>query len=233
MSTDVTTSYAQAQQWAIEIIGDPNVLQIWIPEAGFIRATRTADSISFTRKDDVCFGFGVGPNPPIESDWERFSLSRSLPREKTAGFKLLGQLNVYAIDTASFINPGKVVVLENRDADINAFLDDHAPHSSSRPGDLQSLFWCGITNETNNLMAVATIARWESGGLMLSSVATHTDMRKQGLGTQITVGTLAFARERGLNPVALGVTQKNTAAISIYERIGFSLLCAFNTFSRD
>ena len=226
-----TASYEEAQDWAREIIGDPNILQIWIPEAGFIKAQRTTDSISFTRQDDVVFGFGVGPNPVIDSSWERFSLPRSLPRELTSSFTLIGRLNVYAINSGTFHDKHGVELLTDAGTEINVFLDAHAPGSSSRPGDPQSLFWAGIRATDGTLLAVSTIARWESGGMMLSSVATHTDHRRQGLGERMVRGMLAFANERDIEIVALGVDARNSAAMSVYEKVGFHILCEVNTYS--
>ncbi len=63
----------------------------------------------------------------------------------------------------------------------------------------------------------------------VGNVYTRRDRRGQGLATEVT-GAVTGDLARGLPPgavIALNVKQANTAAIKVYERLGFARYCAF------
>jgi ribosomal protein S18 acetylase RimI-like enzyme len=55
----------------------------------------------------------------------------------------------------------------------------------------------------------------------LISMWVRPAYRGKGLGERLVAAVIAWARERGLQQVALWVTQTNTPAIALYERCGF------------
>lgn len=57
----------------------------------------------------------------------------------------------------------------------------------------------------------------------VTNVAVHPAHRRQGIATALLRHQLAFGRERGLYRLALEVRASNRAAISLYEREGFTL----------
>ena len=97
-----STDYALAQKWAIEIAGDPNQAQMIIPEVGFIKAVRNSNSVSLTRKDEKLFGLGLGINPPIDPDWERYMVERKVETSDLTDSTPLLELDIYSIETEQF-----------------------------------------------------------------------------------------------------------------------------------
>ena len=57
----------------------------------------------------------------------------------------------------------------------------------------------------------------------IQSVAVAPDARRQGLGTELTGAALKWARLRGATLAWLQVSAGNTAALALYERLGFTL----------
>jgi len=52
----------------------------------------------------------------------------------------------------------------------------------------------------------------------------HPDHRRQGLGQQLLTGLLRSARSRGLAWATLEVSEKNTAALALYQKFGFETI---------
>lgn len=53
------------------------------------------------------------------------------------------------------------------------------------------------------------------------SICIAADWRDVGIGTELVAGAQAWARERGLRKLSLGVFPDNERAIAVYERRGF------------
>ena len=57
----------------------------------------------------------------------------------------------------------------------------------------------------------------------ITNIACHPDARRQGLGEAITSALLSFGKERGITRFSLEVRESNIAAISLYEKLGFTV----------
>ncbi len=57
----------------------------------------------------------------------------------------------------------------------------------------------------------------------ITDVATHPDYRRRGISRAVMERLLAFARERGLDSIALEVRVSNAGAIALYEGLGFKI----------
>ena len=55
----------------------------------------------------------------------------------------------------------------------------------------------------------------------ITNIATHPDHRRRGLGRLVVRSLVDHARERGLAEISLEVRETNTAAIALYEELGF------------
>ena len=55
----------------------------------------------------------------------------------------------------------------------------------------------------------------------VTNIATHPDVRRQGLGRAVTEQMLARARSLGIGSVFLEVRESNMAARALYESLGF------------
>jgi GNAT superfamily N-acetyltransferase len=83
--------------------------------------------------------------------------------------------------------------------------------------------------EANILVAAAgthLVAPSESVAAV-GNVYTRRDRRRRGLGWRVTSAVAAELLRMGLRTVALNVSQRNTAALGVYERLGFARYCAF------
>lgn len=65
------------------------------------------------------------------------------------------------------------------------------------------------------------------GVAALGNVVTHPDYREQGYGTLCTSMVVQKLLKEGLRDIVLNVEQDNSAAIHIYERLGFGAYCPF------
>ena len=198
------------------------LIEIWIPKDKFVEATTSDDSRSITRLDDPYFGFGFGPNPPIDPRWSQFTFTRSTPKEITKNYELIGQWDAYGIETQKF-DVDYLLLTDTKT--INNLIEKNAPELSIRAEDEEVVAWVGIED-----FALGAICRWESGGHVLSAIVVANDQRGKGFGKTITYALISEAFKRGINYVALGVMAKNEAAISTYRSVGFEELGKFNTF---
>ena len=57
----------------------------------------------------------------------------------------------------------------------------------------------------------------------LSRLATRKEYRRRGYGERIAQFILDLAKEKGLKELALGVNCDNTAAVSLYQKLGFAV----------
>ena len=117
------------------------------------------------------------------------------------------------------------------DPDIDAFLKQHAPDSSVYPGNDEILQWVEVHDE-GELVAVAALCRWESGRVVISSVATHTDRRGKGFGKQLIEKCLIAGSQIGEDFLCLGVRHRNESAQRLYASTGFTLMHNFTYCER-
>ena len=66
------------------------------------------------------------------------------------------------------------------------------------------------------------------GGMMcvldegqITNIATHPDFRRRGFGLSIVNALLDYGRDNGINLFSLEVRESNSAAIALYEGLGF------------
>ena len=222
-----TRNYEQALIWAANLGAEGIVPTVWIPRSAFISAAKSADgSVSFTRDG---FGLGIGNNPIIEEDWERFALPKRLEKAKTAQYKLVNRWNPYQISTSGFTELFGVEKI--KDDGIADYLKANAPDSSTYPGSDEIQFWAGLRID-GDLKALGCVAKWESGEMVISSVATKLTERGKGYGSRLTRGILALGNLDQIKVLTLAVNAKNEIAAKMYEKIGFQSLGEFNTFER-
>ena len=133
--------------------------------------------------------------------------------------------NFFAIDSSSTPKqPLKHLVVElNSDEEINSFIDNYAPDSSTRPGDPEVLFWEGIRNPQGDLVSIGASVRWKSGPTMVVSIATAPTERGKSMAQEVTASLVKRLFDLGSPVVGLGVWAANRPAIRAYERVGFQL----------
>jgi GNAT superfamily N-acetyltransferase len=114
--------------------------------------------------------------------------------------------------------PVRLAVEDHRDVD--ALLDEAFPSTSSRPGDPWTGAWWGIRDATGRLVACGA-ERAHNGIGYLSAITVATDRRGLGLAAALTAAMTADLHARH-GAVTLGVNVRNTRAIELYERLGFT-----------
>lgn len=227
---DRTDDYQVALKWASAHRPEGVTPSVWIPKSGFQYAIQNDDgSVSFTRDGNPNFGLGIGPDPIIDENWQRFALPRNLAKEKTLKFKLVNRWDPYQISTCDFKDFHGASEIDT--TGIKEFLDENAPESSVYPGNPETIFWAGL-RVNNELVAIGSVGIWESGKPVISSIATKISERGKGYGTAITAAIVAICNKRGIEKVFLAVNAKNEVASRVYEKIGFQSIGKFNTFER-
>jgi ribosomal protein S18 acetylase RimI-like enzyme len=228
-----THNFDEAMAWSREAMGELNVAPVWIPRSRFVRASRVGQSISITREsNDGEFGLSTSLELPIEESWSEFVLPQSISREDVLArgqFRFEDSWQTHGIVPT---RSGQAIEVLEDDNVVEQFLATHAPQSSARPGNPEIHFWACVRNEQGEIAAVAAITEWESGESMLSSVATHTEMRGLGYAKKVVEGILRLACDRNYDRINLVVLSNNLPAIKVYESIGFTLMGKFNTFTR-
>ena len=112
-------------------------------------------------------------------------------------------------------------------AELDAFGQAHNPAFEGFPGIGYALLWLGV-REGDELVAIGALHALATGTPHLAGIVTHTDHRGRGLGeamvTELTQRAIAVA---GVS--TLGVTRTNTAAVRLYQRLGYRTAHTFRT----
>ena len=225
----ITTDFKKAEAEYSRLYPGSPFFKTWVPQSHFISAD-IDEKGNFTtgREDNGIYGIAIGPSPVIPSDWKNFSLDSravdSLPDE----FKAVVEWDCYWAPTAAGEDIAPAI---SSDAEIDAFLKTHAPDSSVFPGNDEILQWVEIIKD-GKLAAVAALCRWESGRIVISSVATHTDLRGKGFGKELMHKTLMAGDQWGEKYLSLGVRHQNESAQRLYQGMGFTLMHNFTYCER-
>lgn len=201
----------------------------WIPQEGFIRALSDSDNnLSITRSGEKTYGFAFGERPIFDPEWESFSFESKGLASKPDNFEVIDQWDCYWAPT---IDGERVAQGSATDLEIEKFLQEHAPNSSVMPGNNEILQWVQIHRE-GELLAVAALCRWESGKVVISSVATHSGHRGEGIGKELMKRTLIAGHYLGEEHLSLGVMHENESAQRLYRSMGFTLMHNFTFCER-
>jgi ribosomal protein S18 acetylase RimI-like enzyme len=201
----------------------------WVPEEKFVGADVDSEgNFTISRADDGIYGIALGPSPLIPSDWKNFSMESRGINSLPADSKVVVEWDCYWSPTLrGELSPA----IQSSDEVIDAFLKQHAPDSSVFPGNAEILQWVEV-HDAAELVAVAALCRWESGRVVISSVATHTDRRGRGFGKQLIERCLIAGSQLGEDFLCLGVRHRNESAQRLYASTGFTLMHNFTYCER-
>ena len=218
-----------ARKWAEDLLGARNSAKYYMADENFIIAYRQSQSFSFLTQGDYIYSQLYGPDAYFDdrSDYvsvcdDEVDLSSQINRGR--GFQF------WEITTSS--NNAEIEILENMD-EVDALITQHAPDSSVRPGDQETVFWGGLRDERNSLVAAAVLVRWQSGFHVMASVVTHADHRGKGYATMLSKAMSNHAFSLGIASVGLCVRDTNYAAQCAYQIAGFKKLSDFTNYSRE
>jgi ribosomal protein S18 acetylase RimI-like enzyme len=115
-----------------------------------------------------------------------------------------------------------VSALAGADEEVTALLDVASPRRSVDPGDPTVRRWAGVRDASGRLVACGAELRRRPAGLAdLASIATHPDVRGQGLGTALTAWLTRRVLAEGDPMCTLGVYADNLVARRLYTRLGY------------
>ncbi len=201
----------------------------WVPESKFLSAEIDGQgNISISREDGGIYGIALGAQPVIPDNWKNFSLESrgisALPKD----FKVVVEWDAYWAATK---NAGIEVSTVSSNEVIKEFLETHAADSSVFPGHKEIVQWVEVFQD-GQLAAVAALCRWQSGRIVIASVATHTELRGRGLGKQLIEKCLNAGGALGEKSLSLGVRHQNESAQRLYRSTGFTLMHNFTYCER-
>ena len=201
-------------------------IETWIPRDKFESAEYDGEgNISISRDH---YGLALGLNPLISESWNDFSIDSRAVENLGGTYKAFDQWDCYWSPTIEGEVPqGK----RYSDAEIEAFLKLHAPHSSVFPGNSEIQEWITL-EEDQQLAGVAALCRWESGRVVISSVAVDTALRGRGIGKELMRRTLIAGSIMGESSLSLGVMHSNESAQRLYRSLGFTLMHNFTYCKR-
>ena len=225
----ISQDFERAKQEYEEFYPSSPFFDTWVPREKFVRIDFDGHgNISLSREDEGIYGIAVGPAPVIPTDWKNFSIESrgisSLPDD----FKAVVEWDCLWAPTKA---GDQVAAQQSTDSDIAAFLKVHAPDSSVFPGN-HEILQCVEIYEGEELAAVAALCRWESGKVVISSVATRSDLRGRGLGKQLMDKCLIAGHQLGEKYLSLGVRHENESAQRLYRATGFALMHNFTYCER-
>ena len=128
------------------------------------------------------------------------------------------------------VHEDRLIVLDDADdaQELESLATAHSPTGEGDPGTGRTQLWLGIRSAGGELLAAGAMQTLDSGAPHLAGIVTHTDHRGRGLGeamvTELTQRAIAVA---GVS--TLGVTRTNTAAVRLYQRLGYRTAHTFRT----
>ena len=219
----IIESYTEALRQYSLANPDFPFFKTWVPREKFISADIDGENFAISREDDGIYGIALGRSPKVPDTWKSFSIESRGVAAIPEQYKALGEWDCYWSPTiAGELSSSQEV----SDEVIEKFLKIHAPQSSVYPGNNEIEKWITIFDK-GELVAVAALCRWESGFLVASSVATHSEFRGKGYGKQVMKDCLIGAHNLGATELSLGVMHSNTNAHRLYESSGFRLMHCF------
>jgi ribosomal protein S18 acetylase RimI-like enzyme len=222
-------TYEEVEQEYERLFPGSPFFRVWVPRERFISGDSDgAGNLSFTREDGGLFGIAIGPNPYIAPEWNRFSVETRGVNELTENAELIDSWDCYWAPT---VTGSELSERRVSDAEIQEFLELHAPNSSVFPGNDEILHWIEII-EDDELVGIGALCRWQSGNVVISSVGTHSDRRRQGIGRKIMEHALSGGSHFGASFISLGVMHSNENAQRLYRALGFTLMHNFTYFER-
>jgi ribosomal protein S18 acetylase RimI-like enzyme len=206
-----------------------------LPRERFIELLHSEGGISMFREDTTPIAFAIGANPQIRDSWKKMSIERGASVIDEISAKEREDWETYYMvvprDPVPYTEPRV-----RADAEIDSFLKQHAPKSSVFPGNKEIVEWVRVDRNIAGkaeLLGVAAICRWESGEHVVASVATHSEMRVEGIGVEVMRQTLAVAQRNSIPILCLGVMSNNHSAIALYKRSGWQELVKFTFIERE
>lgn len=203
--------------------------ETWIPQDKFLSAAFDAEgNFAIGREDDGIYGIALGESPKIPSDWKNFSMESRGISQLPPEFKSVVEWDCYWAPTTT---GEKVAPAQSSDEEIHEFLKAHAPDSSVFPGNNEILQWVEIRDQ-QVLVAIAALCRWESGRVVISSVATDSQLRGKGFGKALIAKCLDAGSQFDEKYLSLGVRHQNESAQRLYASTGFRLMHNFTYCER-
>ncbi len=223
-----TTNFEEAKSLYRELFPTSPFFDAWVPQSHFLKAEHNGENLSISRRDQDIYGMAFGPNPIIPSEWSSFSMESKGVAGLPSDVEVMDEWDCYWAQTA----PGSMLSDRKKsDSEIDAFLREHAPSSSVFPGNDEILRWIEIC-DGDQLVGVAALCRWQSGRVVVSSVATHLDRRGEGIGKKVMAASLSAAHELGEEFLSLGVMHANLSAHRLYQSMGVTLMHNFTYCER-
>lgn len=219
-----------ARSWAAEFLVGRNVAKYYMSDENFVSAYKSEDGFSFIVRGEPFYGHLYGSSAYLDPRCNDVAVESSATFEVETFAVSGGGFEFWEIETADCYAP---IDLITDYAEINALIDNHAPDSSTWPGDDEEVFWGGVRNLQGELVACAVVVRWQSGFHIVASVVTRTQDRGQGYGTALNKGIASHARQLGIPVLGLGVRRSNFAAQKVYQSAGYKRIGTFTNYSRE
>jgi GNAT superfamily N-acetyltransferase len=138
----------------------------------------------------------------------------------------------FATTTLPPVQPGENEVrwLDEADHDdIVALLRAHSGRHDAEPGQPHAKRWCGIRDDSGDLVAAAAHTESSSTIPFLASIVTRSDQRGRGLGGAVTAFITRRLLEEGRPRVTLGMYSDNAVARRLYLRLGYRVVHRFTS----
>lgn len=217
-----------ARAWARDLLGEGSPVDFLLAPGRFMSAELAGDSYALTLERHGLVGVAFGPAPPYDPYWGHALVSDSTAGESFGQLRAADRWDFFSAPLAGAEGAAPDPVDESL---VEPFLRANAPDSAVWPGNPEVVAWYG-RSDAQGLAAVAALVRWESGRLVVSSVATRADARGAGHATALTRGLCAAAAALGESWLGLGVGHDNVVAQRVYERAGFTSRARFTVYRR-
>jgi ribosomal protein S18 acetylase RimI-like enzyme len=225
----MTSDFEDAEMAYVNSYPDSPFFKTWVPREKFVSAAFDREgNFVISREDDGIYGIALGLNPEIPGDWKNFSMESRGISQLPDQFKVVVEWDCYWAPTT---NGQSVEPALASDEEIDTFLKAHAPDSSVFPGNDEILQWVEVRDQ-GALVAIAALCRWQSGRIVISSVATDSQLRGRGFGKILMGKCLAAGSHYGEKYLSLGVRHLNESAQRLYASSGFILMHNFTYCER-